>query len=471
MCVRPLIVMAATCVLAGSLAAQASQSRIVECRTTSSERVHCEAGGTISTASLVRDLSSNRCGSQGSWGWTRETVWVDNSCQGEFEVRFAGSTGPGNARRILCGTLLPPRVECETDGHATSVRLIREISSNRCQRGTTWGSSDSLIWTSNGCRGDFLVTYGSGSPGVTTTPTPTNRIINCGTQYDQRVTCRTEGQADSVRMVHDLSGGQCRRGSSWGHTDSYIWVNSGCRAQFQVWYAGTGTPQPTVTNRIINCGTQYDQKVTCSTEGNATSVRLVKDLSGNQCRQGSSWGYTSSHIWVNSGCRAHFQVFYQGSGAPQPNTRTITCGSSSTSLQQCKIEGSATEVRLVRDLSGNRCRRGATWGNTDSYIWISSGCRGEFAVTYRAGPTARPVPLPAPTPAPNTRVISCGNASGSAMSCNAFGTVASMRLQRDRSSGRCNQSSAWGLDNRSIWVARGCWGDFEVNYLTAPDTR
>jgi hypothetical protein len=206
-------------------------------------------------------------------------------------------------------------------------------------------------------------------------------------------------------------------------------------------------------------------------------VRLVKDLSGNQCREGSSWGYTNSHIWVNSGCRAHFQVFYAAGGAAPPttDTRTITCGSSAGSLQQCRTEGFATEVRLVRDLSGNRCRRGGTWGNTDSYIWTSSGCRAEFAVTYRAGPTARPVPLPAPSPSPapaqNTRVISCGNANGSAMSCNAFGTVANMRLQRDRSNGRCNQSSAWGLDNRSIWVARGCWGDFEVSYATGPDTR
>ena len=51
-----------------------------------------------------------------------------------------------------------------------------------------------------------------------------------------------------------------------------------------------------------------------------------------------------------------------------------------------------------------------------------------------------------------------------AMSCNAFGTVATVRLQRDRSAGRCGQSGSWGLDDQSIWVARGCYGDFELTY-------
>jgi hypothetical protein len=65
---------------------------------------------------------------------------------------------------------------------------------------------------------------------------------------------------------------------------------------------------------------------------------------------------------------------------------------------------------------------------------------------------------------PDTRVITCGNASGSAMSCNAFGTVATVSLKRDRSAGRCSQSSSWGPDEESIWVARRCYGDFELTY-------
>jgi DUF3011 family protein len=539
MSVRPLIVVAATCFLAGPLASQTASPRVIQCGTSSSQRVHCDVGGDVSSVKLVRDLSFNRCSYQGSWGWHKQVIWTDNSCQGEFEVSYVAGPGSGNARRIVCGTAANARVECKTEGYATSVRLIRELSNDRCLRGSSWGNTEALIWTDNGCRGDFLVTYSSSSPGLTPTPAPTTRTITCGTPFGQQLTCKTEGYATGVRLVRDLSGNQCRQGTSWGHTDSFIWVKSGCRAEFEVTYRGTPLPAP--TTRIITCGTRYSQQATCKTEGYAVGVRLIRNLGGNRCLQGTNWGHTDSFIWTNKGCRGEFEVTYRGAPSPQPtpNTRIITCGSFTGSQVTCKTDGFATSVRLLRDLSGNRCRKGSNWGNTDSFIWANQGCRAEFEVTYesaepsriitcgvlsgaqvqcrteghatrvrlirdlsgnqcrmgsnwghtdsfiwanrgcraefevtyRGSPTLKPVPAPVPAPAPNTRVVTCGNSRGSAMSCNAFGTVARMRLQRDRSGGHCNQSSAWGLDNASIWVARGCWGDFEVTYTTTPDPR
>jgi DUF3011 family protein len=467
MSVRPLIVVAATCFLAGPLASQTASPRVIQCGTSSSQRVHCDVGGDVSSVKLVRDLSFNRCSYQGSWGWHKQVIWTDNSCQGEFEVSYVAGPGSGNARRIVCGTAANARVECKTEGYATSVRLIRELSNDRCLRGSSWGNTEALIWTDNGCRGDFLVTYSSSSPGLTPTPAPTTRTITCGTPFGQQLTCKTEGYATGVRLVRDLSGNQCRQGTSWGHTDSFIWVKSGCRAEFEVTYRGAPSPQPTPNTRIITCGSFTGSQVTCKTDGFATSVRLLRDLSGNRCRKGSNWGNTDSFIWANQGCRAEFEVTYESA---EPS-RIITCGVLSGAQVQCRTEGHATRVRLIRDLSGNQCRMGSNWGHTDSFIWANRGCRAEFEVTYRGSPTLKPVPAPVPAPAPNTRVVTCGNSRGSAMSCNAFGTVARMRLQRDRSGGHCNQSSAWGLDNASIWVARGCWGDFEVTYTTTPDPR
>ena len=84
----------------------------------------------------------------------------------------------------------------------------------------------------------------------------------------------------------------------------------------------------------------------------------------------------------------------------------------------------------------------------------------ELEVTY--GRDTTPAMRPAQA---STRTIICGNESGSAMSCNAFGTVATVRLQRDRSgSGRCATTGSWGLSDQSIWVAKGCYGDFELTY-------
>ncbi len=54
--------------------------------------------------------------------------------------------------------------------------------------------------------------------------------------------CRTGGNATSVRLVQDMSGGVCRERQNWGHTDSFIWTNRGCRGRFEVTYRATVTP-------------------------------------------------------------------------------------------------------------------------------------------------------------------------------------------------------------------------------------
>ena len=343
---------------------------------------------------------------------------------------------------------------CKTEGYATGVRLVREVGfGNRCRQESNWGNTDSVIWAGNGCRAEFEVTYRNTTAPLPA-PAPTTRRITCGTLSGTQVTCRTDGDATSVRMVRELSNNRCRQGSNWGNTDSFIWANRGCRGEFEVTYRAASH------TRTITCGVRTGTQVQCPTGGYATGVRLVRELSSNRCRQGSNWGNTDSFIWANSGCRGEFEVTYQGAAPTTPGTRRITCGTTTNAQVHCNIGDSATNVRLVRDLSGNQCRQGYNWGHTGTRIWANRLCRAEFEVTYGSSPAPKPTPQPSPTP--TTKVISCGNASGSAMSCNAFGTVATVRLQRDRSAGRCGQSQSWGLDDEAVWVARGCYGDFEV---------
>jgi len=65
--------------------------------------------------------------------------------------------------------------------------------------------------------------------------------------------------------------------------------------------------------------------------------------------------------------------------APHRDAR-ITCGSRHGQYNTCRLpeRGSA---RLVHQLSRQSCVRGRTWGQRgDSRVWVSRGCRGEFAV-------------------------------------------------------------------------------------------
>jgi len=227
---------------------------------------------------------------------------------------------------------------------------------------------------------------------------------------------------------------------------------------------GRNAPLAAQATRVIRCGSASGGQVQCGTNGDVANVRLVRDLNGNRCRQGASWGFTDSFIWTNNGCWADFEVVYRGPGIPGPgrgrNTRIITCGATSGLRVQCETDGFATAVRLRRDLSGNRCSQPSSWGYTNAFLWASKGCRAEFEVTYGGAPS--PSLAPSPSPAPGTRVVSCASRGDKMTFCKAGGTVTEARLLRDRSDGRCGGQGAWGYAGVSIWVKFGCQGDFEV---------
>jgi hypothetical protein len=418
--------------------------------------VRCPARGSWRGARLVQQVSQKACIQGKTWGFDRRAIWVIDGCRGVFA---AGDPYANAGERVTCaGT--GGRTECPADV-SNGVTLVRQLSTAKCIQGSTWGTSQNAVWVDRGCRGEFQV-EGNASNGMGTT-----RRITCGNTSGSQVTCRTNGAATAVRLARDLSGGRCQEGGNWGHTDSFIWANSGCRAEFDISYRGNGPVQPlpsgNVGTRQVNCGAFTYQRVTCETQGFATSVRLLQDQSGGRCSQGQNWDFTDSFIWTNSGCRGTFEVSYRDSngGGGQPpsalQTRRITCGVFPTPQQvTCKTGGHATSVRLVKDMSGRNCREGQSWGSTDSFIWTSRACRGEFEVTYGAVTTAS---------SPATRIIVCGDPAGSRVSCNAFGKVSSVRLLRDTSSGRCRQGS-WGYTAQDIWAAQGCTGQFEVTYVT-----
>ncbi|HEX8674978.1 MAG TPA: DUF3011 domain-containing protein [Longimicrobium sp.] len=65
---------------------------------------------------------------------------------------------------------------------------------------------------------------------------------------------------------------------------------------------------------------------------------------------------------------------------------TITCESRGHDRAYCAAD-TRGGVRLVRQLSDARCESGRSWGTDRSGIWVSQGCRAQFAVgsTYGGG--------------------------------------------------------------------------------------
>jgi hypothetical protein len=288
------------------------------------ERVTCASAGartecpadTRFGVKLIRQLSQVGCVEGRTWGTQEGGLWVDRGCRGEFEI--GGQTGgvPETGERMTCGTPTGLQVTCRTNGYATAVQLVRDLSSGRCREGDTWGFTDSFIWTNRACRGEFMVTYRDG-PGDVKPPVAGGTVaqrVTCGGSSGQRVTCAVDRGITLARLLRDLSGGRCRQNVSWGYGPTSLWINNGCVGEFELAVrSGPGGGGGTLTRELV-CGAATGQQMTCQTNGYATSVRLIADLSGGRCRERVNWGFTDSYVWANQGCRARFLVTYSGSG-------------------------------------------------------------------------------------------------------------------------------------------------------------
>jgi hypothetical protein len=114
-------------------------------------------------ARLVKRLSDARCVEGQSWGQRRDRVWVDHGCRARFEVTRSGG-GVGNAGTLQCNSDSQRYRECQI-GPGYTARLIREFSNGRCQRDSTWGTRNGVVWVTAGCRGEFQRVRGSGGEG------------------------------------------------------------------------------------------------------------------------------------------------------------------------------------------------------------------------------------------------------------------------------------------------------------------
>lgn len=347
------------------------------------ERVTCAGSGrtecpgdTRYGVTLVRKLSEAPCTQNQTWGFGDNVVWVDRGCRAEFQIGSAPAGAGTTTETVTCGATTGLQVTCRTNGYATAVRLVSDLSNGRCREGSTWGFTDSFIWTNRGCRGQFAVTLrGEAGGGQTGTA-----VISCGSTSGRQVVCDTEGDAASVTLQDDQSAGRCRQGQTWGFTDSFIWAKGGCRGEFAVTYRGGGSAE---LSRRITCGTTDEQRLACRPGGSVKSAQLARELSSRQCRRDSTWGYGGDSLWVGSGCVAEFTMVV-GPATAIPASRTLNCGSTTGANMSCSTLGQAVTVRLVTDLSGGRCRQGQTWGHTTSSIWTKQGCRGRFEIVYRS---------------------------------------------------------------------------------------
>jgi hypothetical protein len=178
----------------------------------------------------------------------------------------------------------------------------------------------------------------------------------------------------------------------------------------------------------IRCESQGGRYQVCSANTSG-GVRLSQQLSSQGCWQNDTWGYDRDRIWVDRGCRAEFKVgggshssskddamaaalviglaaaavaadkhndhnnnnynqndynnysYYNDNrygygGNPRS---TFRCESKDNRFTYCNIPYRG-HVEVYKQQSSSPCTHGRSWGTEGNRVWVSNGCRADFAV-------------------------------------------------------------------------------------------
>lgn len=144
-------------------------------------------------------------------------------------------------------------------------------------------------------------------------------ITTCSSDDGRRHYCDADTRG-TVQMTRQISGSPCTQGQTWGYDNRGIWVDRGCRAEFQVSQGYNGNSgnrrardrggdnyNNNAGVQIVTCSSDDGRRHTCRADTRG-GVQLTRQISGTACTQGQTWGYDNNEIWVDRGCRAEFQT-------------------------------------------------------------------------------------------------------------------------------------------------------------------
>lgn len=176
---------------------------------------------------LLRTLSRSDCDEGRSWGVDASGVWVKNGCRADFVLGYGGTVGSGVGARVMrCESRGSRWQHCPAETRA-GVELVRQLSKNPCIKGQNWGADSRGVWVSGGCRAEFRMMADVANEA------PRGPIVRCDSNDKLPRHCPADTQG-GVRLFRQLSRASCIEGRTWGVDGNGIWVEGGCRAEFEL---------------------------------------------------------------------------------------------------------------------------------------------------------------------------------------------------------------------------------------------
>jgi hypothetical protein len=336
------------------------------CESTTGAYRECRIGS-WGPVRLVMEISDRRCFEGLTWG-TRQggIVWVDRGCRATFTIDKAIA-----GERVVCESLDGKRAVCPAET-THGVGLTRQLSQAACVEGLSWRHEPELhqIWVDQGCRAELTL-----FKRITIEPKPPvlDSPVKCQSDGKRRTECVAD-TSGGVQIVRELGDALCRFGHEWGYDERAIWVAKGCSADFVV----RAKPKPAV--QAIVCESQNNARNHCAAD-TTFGVALFRKMSEPPCTLGSTWGFDEDGVWVTEGCHAQFALGgYRIPANLVPKTaERVVCESLDGQRKQCPTDA-AHGVGLIRQTGKNDCVLNRSWGYAADGIWVSDGCRAEFAV-------------------------------------------------------------------------------------------
>jgi len=206
-----------------SPAIPAPQAQRISCSSDDMRRHWCPVN-TRGGVELVKQRSEAKCIFNSTWGYDDRGIWVDRGCRADFEVGATEFKGWGEGFHIYCASDDMNRNWCPADSRF-GVRLVRQRSEAPCVLNQTWGYGQRGIWVDRGCRADFRIAGDWDARAAA--------LFYCASDDMRRHGCSIDTR-DGVFIVRQRSEADCVYNRTWGYDRRGIWVDGGCRADFEV---------------------------------------------------------------------------------------------------------------------------------------------------------------------------------------------------------------------------------------------
>jgi hypothetical protein len=131
------------------------QTGTIRCESADNRSANCRTPWRGSSR-VVRQISDRTCREGQNWSSGNGQITVWSGCRAEFGPAAGDWNGGGNGHTVTCASDNGGYTTCNWPPGQGQPHLIRQLSSQACIQGRTWGMAGAnRIWVNGGCRGLF----------------------------------------------------------------------------------------------------------------------------------------------------------------------------------------------------------------------------------------------------------------------------------------------------------------------------